>query len=138
MGRGSSKGGGGGALAAEARERVKGVTGYNITRADGGKMEMFFRESGGETYYSNDIGELPTPTPNGWTAAEMIARIEQNGGTATKYTKAQLVKKETERLEARRQTDELLNREYARNRHADANNKAYRNTRRAQRIARRS
>jgi len=91
----------------------------------------------GETYYSNSLGVVPEPTPNDWTEKEMIDAIKNNGSQVQKYSKSELVNKEAERLKDREETERFLNLEYARNKGADIGAKAYRNTRKAQRIARR-
>ena len=136
MGRGSSKAGGS-AFTKEAEKNVSGMTGYNVTTANGDTMEFFFRKDGGETFYTNSIGGTPEPTPNNWTEKQMIERIEDNGGSTEKYSKKELVEKEAKRLEDRAKTSKVLDAAYARNKVGDQVNKAYRNTRRASRIARR-
>lgn len=141
MGRGSSKAGGGGggnALATQAVQNVQGVTGYHVKRSDGVELDFFFQTQNGDTYVSNSLGEIPQPTPNGWTETQMVNTIRQFGGQVTTYSKKQLVNMETQRLQDRQATNNLLNQSYARNGVADATNRAYRNTRRAQRLARRS
>ena len=75
------KGGGGGAFAQEATKNVKGVTGYKVERPDGTTMEFFFQKRDGETYMKNDLGGIPSETPNGWTEQQMISRIKENGAT---------------------------------------------------------
>ncbi len=143
MGRGSSKisggaGGGDNNFAKQAAQNVKGITGYNVTRSDGVNLDFFFQTQDGVTYYSNRLGEIPQPTPNGWTEADMIFNIKRFGGSVTSYTNKQLVNMETQRLQDRQQTNDFLNATYTRNRGADQTNRAYRNTRRANRIARRN
>ena len=141
MGRGSSKAGGGGggnALAKQAAQNVQGVTGYHVTRADGVELDFFFQSQDGDTYVANNLGEIPQPTPNGWTETQMVNTIRQFGGQVTTYSKQQLVNMETQRLQDRQATNALLNQAYARNSAADAGHRAYRNTRRAQRLARSS
>ena len=140
MGRGSSKAGGGGKTSAftkEAEKNVRGMTGYNVTTANGDKMEFFFIKDGGETLYTNSIGGMPEITPNNWSEKQMIERIKGNGGSAEKYSKKELVEKEARRLEYRAKTSKVLDEAYARNKVGDQVNKAYRNTRKANRIARR-
>jgi acetylornithine/succinyldiaminopimelate/putrescine aminotransferase len=141
MGRGSSKagsgGGGGNALATQAAQNVQGVTGYHVKRSDGVDLDFFFQTQDGDTYVSNSLGEIPQPTPNGWTETEMVNTIRQFGGQVTTYSKQQLVNMETQRLQDRQATNSLLNQSYVRNSGADAVNRGYRNTRRAQRSARR-
>ena len=142
MGRGSSKAGGGGgngnALATQAAQNVQGVTGYHVTRSDGVNLDFFFQTQNGGTYVSNSLGDIPQPTPNGWTETQMVNTIRQFGGQVTTYSKKQLINMETQRLQDRQATNDLLNQAYARNGAADVGSKAYRNTKKAQRIARRN
>lgn len=128
---------GGNSFSKQAAENVKGVNGYNVVSSDGTKLEFYFKTGDGETYYSNSLGALPEPTPNGWTEKEMMDVIKNNGGQVQKYSKSELVNKEAERLKDREETDRFLTREYARNRGADIGAKIYRNSRKASRIARR-
>ena len=141
MAKGASKGngrGGGGGLTQQAEQNVKNINGYNVTRSDGVNLDFYFAvNSDGETMVSNTLGGLFEPTPYGWTESEMISRIEQFGGQTKKYTKSQLVSKETERLKDREETNKTLDQSYARNRIGDLVNKAYRNTKKAGRMARR-
>ena len=86
MGRGSSKAGGGGggnALATQAAQNVQGVTGYHVTRADGVELDFFFQTQDGDTYVSNNLGDIPQLTPNGWTETQMVNTIRQFGGQVT-------------------------------------------------------
>ena len=142
MGRGTSKAGGGAggnsSLQSQATQNVKGVSGYNVTRSDGVNLDFFFQTVDGDTYYSNNLGDIPQPTPNNWTESEMISNIQNFGSTVSRYTKKQLVNMETQRLQQRQQTNDILNQAYARNSGADVGSRIYRNTRRAQRIARRN
>ena len=140
MGRGSSKAGGGGGnpLVTQATQNVQGVTGYNVTRSDGVNLNYFFQTQNGETYVANNLGDVPRPTPNGWTETQMINTVRQFGGQVTPYTHQQLINMETQRLQDRQQTNAFLDQSYVRNGGADAVNRGYRNTRRAQRQARRS
>lgn len=101
-------------------------------------MEFYFaKDDNGQTFYGNSIHDITNPTPNGWTESQMISRIKSNGGKSTKYKKDDLINKEVEYLAYRRETNTLLNNAYARNKGADIGAKAYRNTRKAQKLARR-
>lgn len=142
MGRGNSgiSGGAGGnqTVLSQARENIKGVSGYNVTTADGGTMEFYFaKNDDGDTLYGNSINNIANETPNGWTENQMIAAIQNNGGTVDKYSKNQLLQIEVDRLNDRVATNTMLNNAYARNADADVGHRAYRNTRRANRISRR-
>lgn len=144
MGRGSSKAGGGSGgrnanpLATQAAQNVQGVSGYHVTRSDGTVLDFFFQTQDGITYMSNNLGDIPQPTPNGWTETQTINTIKQFGGQVSAYSKQQLVNMETQRLQGMQQTNALLNQAYVRNSGADTGNRIYRNTRRAQRINRRN
>lgn len=129
---------GGNSFSKQAAENVKGVNGYNVVSSDGTKREFYFQTEGGKTYYSNSLGVVLEPTPNDWTEKEMIDAIKNNGGQVQKYSRSELVNKEAERLKDREETNRFLNNEYARNSGADIGAKAYRNTKRAQRIARKN
>ena len=140
MGRGASKAGGlsgGGTITTQAKENIKGLTGYSITTSSGDEIEFYFRKSGDDTFYSNTINGNFEQTPNNWTEKEMIQAVENNGGSANKYSNKQLLNIEKNRLEEKRKTDEFLNKEYARNKGADITHKAYRNTKKAKRISKR-
>ena len=139
MAKGSSKGGGaGGALAKQAAENMKGVNGYTVILSDGRKMDYFFQvNDDGKLYQSTNLYYIPEPVPYGYNEAQMMANIERFGGQVTKYSKKQLIDMETARLKDRQETNAFLNQHYARNRGADVGAKAYRNTRKANRIAKR-
>lgn len=139
MGRGSSKAGGGGNKATLSSEysNIQGVTGYSIKTADGNNMEFYFSKQDGQTYYRNTLSEVPEPTPNNMTESQMINRIKQNGATVKKYSDKELQDKEKKRLKDRKETSDFLDAYTARNSGADATNKAYRNSKRAGRIAKR-
>ena len=144
MGRGSSKAGGSGggasndSLTKQATQNVQGVSGYHVVRSDGVILDFFFVTQNGETYMSNNLGDIPQPTPNGWSEAQLINTVKQFGGQVSAYSTQQLVNMEIQRLQGRQQTNALLNQAYVRNSVADAGNRGYRNTRRAQRISRRN
>lgn len=123
---------------ATAIDNTKGVTGYDITAANGDKTEFYFHKSpDGGTLYGNSINHIDTNTPNGWTEKEMIQAVKNNGGSASKYSQNQIVDKEVARLNDRAATNDFLNKEYVRNKGADATHKAYRNSKSARRISRR-
>ena len=124
------------AISKEAAERVKGMSGYHVS-GDGIDLDFYFQKVDGETYVSNNIGDIPEPTPNNWTEKEMIDALKQNGSQVEKYSKSQLINQESERIKYRQQTNDFLNNEYARNSGADIGAKIYRNTKKAQKIARR-
>lgn len=145
MGRGSSKiGGGGGAggdnsILSQAKENIKGVSGYNVTAANGDNIEFYFsKDSNGNTLYGNAINDITNETPNNWSESQMINAIKNNGGSVSKYNQNQLLQIEVNRLNDRAATNTVLNNAYARNAGADIGHRAYRNTRRANRINRRS
>ena len=123
---------------ATAIDNVDGVNGYAVKTSNGENMEFYFKKTNEGTFYGNAINRIDEPTPNNMTERQMIDRIKSNGGKTSKYSKNELVDKEVTRIQDRRETNNMLNREYARNRGADQNAKAYRNTRRANRIARRN
>ena len=123
---------------AQAKQNIQGVTGYNVTAANGDNMEFYFKKSGDNTFYANKIGDMYEPTPNNWTEKQMINRIKSNGGTADKYSNTQLLDKEINRIKDRAEMNTFLNNAYARNKEADQGNKAYRNTKKSRRIARRN
>ena len=140
MGRGTSKAGGsggGGSINTQAKENIKGLSGYNIVTANGDNVEFYFRKSEGDTYYSNTINGDFEQTPNNWTEQEMIQAVKNNGGTVDKYSNKQLIDIEEKRLKDRAETDKLLNQQYARNKGADLTNKAYRNSKKARSISKR-
>ena len=122
----------------QAYANTEGINGYTVTSANGDNTEFYFaKTTSGRTLYGNYINHIDNPTPNGWTEKQMIDRVKQNGGSASKYTKNQLVDKEVARLEDRKATDDFLNKEYVRNKGADLGHKAYRNSKAARRISRR-
>ncbi|MBR5677081.1 MAG: hypothetical protein IKX20_02975 [Paludibacteraceae bacterium] len=138
MAKGSSKAGGGaGGIVKQATENVKGINGYEVTTANGNKLEFFMRKVDGETFYSNQLGAIPESTPNGMSEQQMLDAITRNGGTVRKYSKQELVNMESQRLKDRQETNEFLNQQYARNKGGDQVNKAYRNTKKANRMAKR-
>lgn len=118
-------------------DRTGGMTGYNVTTANGQKMTYYFEKSDEGTMYKRSIGALYEPTPNNMTEKEFIQRVQANGGTVEKISNAELARQQEEYRQDRERTNEFLNNTYARNKGADSNNKAYRNTKKAQRINRR-
>lgn len=126
-----------GSIGADRGSSVKGINGYNVVTANGENRTFYFEKSGDTTYYRNSINGVGEPTPENMTEKEMIQRIQNNGGTVTKKTTKELQAEMDAYKKDREATNELLNNVYARNRGADQNNKAYRNTRKANRIARR-
>lgn len=114
MAKGKSKIGGGSSSGgrSEAEQNVKGINGYKVTTASGDEMELFFAKNGDTNYYKRDLTEMFEETPNNWTEKQMIDRINENGGKAEKYSKKELVDKEQNRIEQRKQSDALLNQAY--------------------------
>lgn len=105
-GRGASSGGGGGATIPKS--------GYTITSENGQTIEWYFRKEGNNTYYSNTINGIPKPTPNNLTEKEMIERVKANGGVVNKKSKAQLKSEQKEYERQRKETDDILNQAFLR------------------------
>ena len=139
MGKGTSPMGrsSGSEIAVQAKANIKGVEGYKITNKDGDTIEIYFRKSGDTTYYSRSINDIGDATPNGWTKEQMLARVKGNGGSYSRYSKKDLLAQEVKRLKGKSQTEKLLNQSSVRNKSGDLVNKAYRNFKKASRIAKR-
>ena len=111
MAKGSSKGGGGGAN--NALLNIENTNGYDITTANGEKMQFFIRDNGkGTTFFRRDLSDMLEPTPAGMTEKQMIQAIKDNGGTVKKIPAKQLEAMELKRLADRKKTDAFLNQAY--------------------------
>lgn len=115
-----------------------GISGYNVTASNGQKLTFYFEKSSdGTTYYRNTINGVGEPTPDNMTEKQFIERIKNNGGTADKMSDADITKQLADYRKDREEFNAMMNRESVRNRGADLGERAYRNTRRASRIAKR-
>lgn len=122
----------------KSAENNSGISGYNVTTSNGQKMIFYFEKSpDGTTYYRNTINGVGEPTPNNMTEKEFVERIKNNGGTADRMSDADITKQLADYKKDREEFNDMMNREYARNRGADLGEKAYRNTKKANRIAKR-
>lgn len=131
MGTGRSGLKGAGSVRQQAQANIKGMSGYQVTAANGDTLEFYFSKSNGVTLYGNSIGDVTHSTPNDWNEQQMIQAIQNNGGQAVKYTKNQLLQMEIARLQDRIVTNQFHDQYGARNRIADQISKEYRNHRRA-------
>ena len=125
MAKDASKGGGGGGLV-----NIENTNGYDITTANGEKMQFFIRQTdGGVTFFRRDLSDIMEPTPEGMTEKEMIQAIKNNGGTVRKISAKQLEAMERARLAARKKSDELLNQAYVNDKKKKKGSKANRKRR---------
>ena len=111
-----------------------GIQALTVITSDGTRLE--FEKHEGKYY--NTTGRMPEELPSGITFKSITENAALTGATVEKLTPKDIEKKRKENAAYRAEMDEFLNREYARNRHADQNNKAYRNSRRSQRISKRN
>lgn len=108
-------------------------SGYVVTSATGQTTEWYFTKANGQTYYRNTIGEMPTPTPNGWTEKQMIDRVVANGGSAQAKSRSELKREYSQFVNEKEQTNELLNQAYVSDRTFVRDSRALRIGRRASR-----
>ena len=127
MGRGSSKAGGGGAVAGNINSA------YTVTSNTGQTLQWYFTTSNGNTFYRNSIGAMPEPTPGNMTESEMISRVKANGGSAQKKTNAQIRREYSEYEKGREETNAFLNSAYLTDRAFTRGMRASRTTNRANR-----
>lgn len=108
-------------------------SGYVVTTATGETMQWYFSKANGQTYYRNEIGEIPTPTPNGWTEKQMIDRVVANGGKAQAKSRSELIKEYTQFANNKKEMNDFLNQAYVSDRTFVKQSRALRIGRRAAR-----
>ena len=108
-------------------------SGYVVTSSTGQKTQWYFTRANGQTYYRNEIGEIPSPTPNGWTEKEMIDRVVANGGKAQAKSRSELKKEYAQFVREKEQTNVLLDQAYVSDRTFVRDSRALRVARRASR-----
>lgn len=128
MGRGNSGRGGGNTANTE-----NGITALTVVTSDGTRLE--FQKVNGKYYNVTDNN--PEELPAGINFKTIASNAEKQGAKVEKLTPKDLEKKKKKHAAYRKEMDEFLNNQTARNRHADQVNKAYRNTKKASRIAKR-
>ena len=98
-------------------------------------VQLSYRDMGNGVI--SDLNMSESIDTNGLTLEQITANAKNAGATVRTYTKRELKKYDAEYAADRKATSEFLDRVYARNRDADLGHKAYRNTRKASRIAKR-
>lgn len=104
-----------------------GIQALTIITSDGTRLE--FEKHGGKYY--NTTGRMPEELPSGITFKSLTENAALTGATVEKLTPKDLEEKNKKYAAYRSEMDDFLNREYARNKHADQVGKAYRNSKRA-------
>ena len=104
-----------------------GIQALTVITSDGTRLE--FEKHDGKYY--NTTGRVPEELPSGITFQSLTENAALTGATVEKLTPKDLDKKRKKSAAYRAEMDEFLNREYARNRHADQVGKAYRNSKKA-------
>lgn len=122
----------------EIEKSLQNTTAYNLKNRGGEEMTYYFTKgTDGNTYYTDKLGGIPKQTPQGLTEKQMISRAKDNGVKVSKIAKSDLVEMEKKRRKDRKETERFLTNDNVRNKGADAQNRAYRNYRRASRLAKR-